>query len=831
MVEFALVFPLLLMLTLGIVEFGRIMFNYSAVVSASREAARYGAAIQDIGGGIPQYKDCDGIRAAAKRIGNTVGIDDGDISIQYSNGGGVYASACPPSQEVQLSDRIAVTVETTISPVVPLFSFPPIPIESTSNRTILKEITVGESGTGVGSLSGALTDVNFKTTSQTAEESKGTISVDVVLNQIISDDVTVPFSLTGTAQEGSDYTITSSPVIIPAGSQTATIYISLVNDGVTENDETLYIGMGNPTNATKGPQNIHAITITDPPKVSYSTISQTVSEGAGTTSVMIELSKGSTQDVTVPYSTGGDAEWGAAKDYTTSPNPVTIPSGSLSKMILVSINDDDIDEYDEGAILTLGSPTNAVLGNPSAHTVNIADNDDPPDVSFYSSSISVSEEVGTVTTTIYLTNASAKEITLPYTLSGTTTSGDYTVNDPSPVTVPPGTTAVDLNFSIAEGDGMEDDETLIIDLGSPTNANLGAISTQTITITEDTPTPEVSFERSSDSGDESGGSQEIGVVLNSGYTQDITVNYSVSGTATRGGGNDYTLDASPLVIPAGYVRGEITLAVNDDTSDEDDETVILTLDSVDYGSLVEPDTHTWTILDDDTPPEVNFQQTSQSVNETDGTISISVILDTSSSQTISVPLSYSGTATNGDDYSAPTTTLDIPPDTTSTAFTVDILDDGDYDPAETIVITMGTPTNATLGDDTEHTINISDDELSPCSVQSSLLTVGTSSITWTLSNVGEDVVFSGGSVTWPEASKNDPRLSSVTFAGNTVYSGNDKPGTVTYTASEAFAAGTNVDLSVIFDSVMGSGEHTLVANFQNSTTGDTCSQSITYNKP
>jgi len=48
-----------------------------------------------------------------------------------------------------------------MTPVVPLFNLPPFPFESTSNRTNLKEIAVGESGTGVGAKSGAVTDVNL----------------------------------------------------------------------------------------------------------------------------------------------------------------------------------------------------------------------------------------------------------------------------------------------------------------------------------------------------------------------------------------------------------------------------------------------------------------------------------------------------------------------------------------------------------------------------------------------------------------------------------------------------------------------------------------------
>ncbi len=81
MVEFAIVFPLLLLLLFGIFEFGRIMFVYSSAVTATREAARYGAAILDTGGGIPQYEDCSGIRDAAKRLGRYAGISDSDISI------------------------------------------------------------------------------------------------------------------------------------------------------------------------------------------------------------------------------------------------------------------------------------------------------------------------------------------------------------------------------------------------------------------------------------------------------------------------------------------------------------------------------------------------------------------------------------------------------------------------------------------------------------------------------------------------------------------------------------------------------------------------------
>ena len=44
MVEFALVLPILLMLLYGILEAGRLLFIYSTIVTASRQAVRYGSA-------------------------------------------------------------------------------------------------------------------------------------------------------------------------------------------------------------------------------------------------------------------------------------------------------------------------------------------------------------------------------------------------------------------------------------------------------------------------------------------------------------------------------------------------------------------------------------------------------------------------------------------------------------------------------------------------------------------------------------------------------------------------------------------------------------------
>ncbi len=142
-VEFALVLPVFLLLIYGVIEFGRLLFFYSAITSSSREAARYGAAVGQNGGGIPYYRDCTGIIAAAKRVGSIAGIQDGDVTIQYDGGPftSPYAS-CSSTATVDLGDRIVVKVQTNFQPILPLVNLPPIPINSTTARTIIRSVQI-----------------------------------------------------------------------------------------------------------------------------------------------------------------------------------------------------------------------------------------------------------------------------------------------------------------------------------------------------------------------------------------------------------------------------------------------------------------------------------------------------------------------------------------------------------------------------------------------------------------------------------------------------------------------------------------------------------------
>ncbi len=146
MVEFALTLPLLLFLVVGVIEFGRLLFFYSAITTGTREAARYGAAAGGFLGKGNNFQDCQGIRDAAKRMATLAGVQDKDIAIVYDQGpGGAVLGNCPVGGEgpfLELGDRVVVTVTGSFQPFIPFFKMPPLTIQSVARRTVIRDVII-----------------------------------------------------------------------------------------------------------------------------------------------------------------------------------------------------------------------------------------------------------------------------------------------------------------------------------------------------------------------------------------------------------------------------------------------------------------------------------------------------------------------------------------------------------------------------------------------------------------------------------------------------------------------------------------------------------------
>ena len=141
MVEFALVFPIVLLITYGIIEFGRMVFIYASVTGAARDGARYGASAGNLNA--RNYMDCAGINDAAKRgaILTTITVDE----IWYDSGPGTardVSNSCDPSSPIELGDRIGVHVVALYQPIIPFLGVQPTNFTAENARTILMNVEI-----------------------------------------------------------------------------------------------------------------------------------------------------------------------------------------------------------------------------------------------------------------------------------------------------------------------------------------------------------------------------------------------------------------------------------------------------------------------------------------------------------------------------------------------------------------------------------------------------------------------------------------------------------------------------------------------------------------
>ncbi len=205
----------------------------------------------------------------------------------------------------------------------------------------------------------------------------------------------------------------------------------------------------------------------------------------------------------------------------------------------------------------------------------------------------------------------------------------------------------------------------------------------------------------------------VSAQLSSAVGQNVSIPYTLSGTAT-GSGTDYALtSANPLTITAGSLSGSITFNVNNDALDELNETIIVTLGTPTNASLGATTVHTATITDNDSAPTVQFTTSTQTISESASSITMTAQLSAISGQLITLPFTVAGTASgNGVDYTQVSSSpLTMPAGSLSSSITFNINNDTFDEAHETIAVTLGSPTNATLGATTSQTATIQDNDL------------------------------------------------------------------------------------------------------------------------
>lgn len=295
-----------------------------------------------------------------------------------------------------------------------------------------------------------------------------------------------------------DYTaLSGSTVTITAGNTTATYSITIIDDSDAENNESLTATLGNPSaGLTIGTNSVHTYTIEDNDQVRKVYFDAATSSGSETvTSVNVGLSinvQDALNPTSVDYAVTGGTASGSGTDFTLlGTGTVTFAAGVTSESFSITINNESLFELDEDIIITLSNPVNCNLDNtmPFAgtgavtHTYTITNDDTAPTMQFNTASGSGSESVTAVAFQVDLSGVSGADASASFTVTGSATPGgtDFTLAD-GVVTIPAGSTTVNIDAIIVDDSVEELSETIIVTLSAPTNTSIVGNDVFTYTI-------------------------------------------------------------------------------------------------------------------------------------------------------------------------------------------------------------------------------------------------------------------------------------------------------------------------------------------------------------
>ncbi|MEL6716936.1 MAG: hypothetical protein AAFP86_24380, partial [Planctomycetota bacterium] len=105
--------------------------------------------------------------------------------------------------------------------------------------------------------------VQFTSFRFVVEEDVGTYDVDLVISEAAGVNVTVPYTITGRASGPSDISYPAGPAVVPAGSTSGAIPITVVLDAEFEPGEVFLVSLGAPDNALPGAIDSHLVLIAE----------------------------------------------------------------------------------------------------------------------------------------------------------------------------------------------------------------------------------------------------------------------------------------------------------------------------------------------------------------------------------------------------------------------------------------------------------------------------------------------------------------------------------------------------------------------------------------
>jgi hypothetical protein len=254
----------------------------------------------------------------------------------------------------------------------------PVPLET--GRVITATASDPNGNTSefsAGDITSAAGAVQFSVSSIQVIEDLGLLNLTVLRECGSAGTLAIDFAtIDGTAIAGQDYTATSGTLIFNDGETSKTIPIPILDDAVTEPDETFTVALRNaPGLETLGAPNTVVVTIQD--RNTIPIISQNApSVPEGNTGTVTEalftftLSAATGRSVSANYATQNSSAFGSPScsnsgtDYESISGMISFSPGNTSVTIPVKICGDNSAEANEIFRLILSSPVNAIVESP-----------------------------------------------------------------------------------------------------------------------------------------------------------------------------------------------------------------------------------------------------------------------------------------------------------------------------------------------------------------------------------------------------------------------------------------------------------------------------------
>jgi Calx-beta domain-containing protein len=295
----------------------------------------------------------------------------------------------------------------------------------------------------------------------------------------------------------------------------------------------------------------------------------------------------------------------------------------------------------------------------------------------------------------------------------------------------------------------------------------------------------------------------------------LTVGYSAAGTAAPS--SDYTALPGSVTIATGQRSATITVRPIDDETIEPSESVIVTVAARPSYIVGKANSATVTITDDDVLPTVTVAATDAAAAEPSDPGTFTVTRAESTTTSLVVSYTVTGTATTGSDYTALSGSVTILAGASTARITVTPTDDTTVESSETVLVTLRDSVRYTIGTPSNATVIITDDDVLP-------------TVTVAATDAAAAEPSSSGTFTVTRTGSTTTSLTVAYALGGTATNGSDysiSPGSPL--TIPAGAASATITVTAIDDSIVESAE-TVVATLTPSsgyTVGSPSSATVT----